>query len=218
MAVRPRARAARAPSRRARPRATYHHGDLRRELVRVALALVDEGQGDSFTLREAARRVGVNHRAVYHHFADKRELLAAIAIEGYEQLAAAMHAAVADLPPTPVTDRLLAVAAAYVRFAHEHPAHYRVMFGPRLNRDGRFPTIEAALQQSIDLVGRELSAGFATGELAPRDTFQATLSLWAALHGVAQLILDRRIQVRPALIPRYAAELVRPMILGLAAG
>ncbi len=43
-------------------RATFHHGDLRRALVEAALTLVAEGQGDSFTLREAAPAVVTEHR------------------------------------------------------------------------------------------------------------------------------------------------------------
>jgi AcrR family transcriptional regulator len=183
--------------------------------VRVALTLVGEGQGD-FTLREAARRIGVNHRAVYNHFADKRDLFAAIALEGLERLVADLRDAVAAMPPAPVSPRLGALAGAYARFAVDHPAQYRVMFGPRLNRDGRFPAIETALRAAMDVVGGELVAGMERGELGRRDVLQGTLSLWAAMHGVAQLILDRRISVRPALIPRYAAELVQPLIDGFA--
>lgn len=180
----------------------------------MALTLVGEGHGD-FTLREAARRIGVNHRAVYNHFADKRDLLAAVALDGLERLVGELAAAVGALPASPVSARLAALASAYARFAIAHPEQYRVMFGPRLNLDGRFPAIEVALRAAMDVVGGELEAGMARGELARRDVFQGTLSLWAAMHGVAQLILDRRIAVRPALIPRYAAELVQPLIDGL---
>jgi AcrR family transcriptional regulator len=203
-----------AAKRRPRPRTTYHHGDLPRELVRVALTLLGEGQGD-FTLREAARRVGVNHRAVYNHFADKRELFAAIALDGLERLVAELREALNDLPPSPVTHRLAALAGTYARFAVINPTQYRVMFGPRLNRDGRFPFIEVALREATDLVGNELTQGMRRGELRERDVLQSTLSLWSAMHGVAQLIIDRRIAVKPHLIPRYAAELVQPLIDGL---
>jgi AcrR family transcriptional regulator len=66
--------------------ATYHHGDLRRALVDAALALVQERGAEGFTLREAARRVGVSQTAPYRHFETKEALLAAVAEEGFTTL------------------------------------------------------------------------------------------------------------------------------------
>ena len=74
-------------------RSAYHHGDLKRVLVDAAIALVAEGQNWDFSLREVARRAGVSHNAPYNHFADKRDLLAAVAAAGYEALRARMVAA-----------------------------------------------------------------------------------------------------------------------------
>ena len=65
----------------------YHHGDLQRALVRAAIEVLSESQSTDFSLRELARRAGVSHNAPYKHFADKRELLAAISAEGFELLA-----------------------------------------------------------------------------------------------------------------------------------
>ncbi|HZD27418.1 MAG TPA: helix-turn-helix domain-containing protein, partial [Xanthobacteraceae bacterium] len=65
----------------------YHHGDLRRVVVVAALEILSETQSLDFSLRELARRAGVSHNAPYKHFADKRELLAAVSAVGFEQLA-----------------------------------------------------------------------------------------------------------------------------------
>src|SRR5262245_31130726 len=64
----------------------YHHGDLRRTIVRAALEILSETQSVEFSLRELARRAGVSHNAPYKHFADKRELLAAVSTAGFELL------------------------------------------------------------------------------------------------------------------------------------
>ena len=68
-------------------RPTYHHGDLRNSLIRAALVLVAERGVEGFSLREAARTVGVSASACYRHFADREELLAAVAHEGITTLA-----------------------------------------------------------------------------------------------------------------------------------
>ena len=64
----------------------YHHGDLRRALIDTALELVTEEQDWAFSLREVARRAGVSHQAPYNHFPEKQDLLAAVAIVGFERL------------------------------------------------------------------------------------------------------------------------------------
>jgi AcrR family transcriptional regulator len=71
-------------------RAAYHHGDLRRALLAASLDLVDEGGIGALSLREVARKAGVSHNAPYHHFRDRGSLLAALAEEGFAELAREM--------------------------------------------------------------------------------------------------------------------------------
>src|SRR5271155_211382 len=71
----------------------YHHGNLAPTLIHAALALLKETQDWAFSLREVARRAGVSHNAPYKHFPEKRDLLAAVAAEGFEALAGRMAAA-----------------------------------------------------------------------------------------------------------------------------
>ena len=75
----------------------YHHGDLRRAIVKAALEILHETQSLEFSLRELARRADVSHNAPYKHFADKRELLAAVSAAGFETLTKRMARAIAGL-------------------------------------------------------------------------------------------------------------------------
>ena len=104
-------------------RPTYHHGDLRAAILTEAAHLVAERGADRVSLRELAREAGVSHAAPAHHFTDRRGLFTALAAQGFEMLAAAL----AEARP-----RFLDAASAYVRFAIEHPGHYRVMFDKSL--------------------------------------------------------------------------------------
>src|ERR1700742_3950916 len=105
----------------------YHHGDLRRVIVKAALEILRETQSLEFSLRELARRAGVSHNAPYKHFADKRELLAAVSAVGFELLAKRMAEATKELHDP--RDRLAAMARAYVHRGVDNPALYRLMFG-----------------------------------------------------------------------------------------
>src|SRR4051794_1371250 len=105
----------------------YHHGDLRRAIVKAAIEILHETQSLEFSLRELARRAGVSHNAPYKHFADKRELLAAVSAAGFEMLTKRMTREVADLANP--RERLFAMLRAYVDHGVENPALYSLMFG-----------------------------------------------------------------------------------------
>jgi AcrR family transcriptional regulator len=73
----------------------YHHGDLRNALVASAVRLIEASGTSSFSLREAAREVGVSANAAYRHFDDKSALMTAVAAFGFRQLATQMVGAMA---------------------------------------------------------------------------------------------------------------------------
>ncbi len=64
-------------------REQFRHGDLPAALIRVALARFEADGAEAISLRDLARAVGVNHRAVYRHFPDKLSLMARVAQEGW---------------------------------------------------------------------------------------------------------------------------------------
>ena len=76
----------------ARPK-SYHHGNLRAELLDAAIEQLRSSSVEDLSLRALARSVGVSQTAPYRHFADKGELLAAMATRGYRGLLSALHRA-----------------------------------------------------------------------------------------------------------------------------
>src|SRR6478672_9368201 len=113
-------------------RDTYHHGDLKRALTEAALELVKEKGPKGFTLREVARRAGVSAAAPYRHFADKSQLLAAVATQGFVQLHETLTATAAKT--TDLHAQVIAMGRTYVRWAITHADYYQVMFGSELDK------------------------------------------------------------------------------------
>ena len=72
---------------------SYHHGDLRAEILAKAADLVAQRGADGISLRELAREAGVSHAAPAHHFTDRRGLFTALAAEGWHKLAVALDGA-----------------------------------------------------------------------------------------------------------------------------
>jgi AcrR family transcriptional regulator len=174
----------------------YHHGDLHTAIVRAALDVLSESQSTEFSLRELARRAGVSHNAPYKHFADKRELLAAVSAVGFELLAKQMTDAMNELDSP--RERLAAIARAYVCGGVDNPALYRLMFGGYLaGQDNGRPAVEkyAAYNLKALLVGA-ISDG-ALGHRIPntaanaRKIDGAILTFWSQMHGLTLLLVDR---------------------------
>jgi AcrR family transcriptional regulator len=173
------------PVRRARP---YHHGDLRRALLREATALLRARGVEALSLRELARRLNVTPAAPYAHFPDKAALLAALSEAGFRTLGLALRRAFKDAATGPI-ERLRAMAREYVGFAVEHPAHFRLMFGSeRPPIDEHAPLHRAAHDVSgvmLDAVVDCQRAGY----LAPGDPMELVVFVWVIIHGIAVLVL-----------------------------
>lgn len=166
-----------------KPRATYHHGDLRAALLQAARALLDAGGVPALSLREVARRAGVTHQAPYHHFADRETILAELVTQGFDELErrlAKAHARPGDPAAT-----LAASCQAYVGFALDHPGVFRTMFRTDLCDTGRFPrAVEAGARAHAELLHlvRLVHGGSDDPALAAMH--------WAQVHGLAGLLLD----------------------------
>ncbi|MQY02125.1 TetR/AcrR family transcriptional regulator [Actinomadura macrotermitis] len=164
----------------ATPTSTYHHGDLRAACLSAALELLEEDGTTGLSLRAVARRAGVSAMAPYRHYPNRDALVSAVAAEGYRRLAQALAAA----HPAPASpDDLAEVAIAYVRFAIEHPALFRVMFAEPCDPDdeGRVAAI-AVISDYVQGIVRDVFPDADPEPLAD--------AVWAFVHGLAFLYLD----------------------------
>jgi AcrR family transcriptional regulator len=173
----------------------YHHGDLRNALVASAVRLIETSGTSSFSLREAAREVGVSANAAYRHFDDKSALMTAVAAFGFRQLATQMVGAMASAAggrakgPASVA-RFKAVGRAYVEFAVAHPELFRVMFGECGAECRQAEPGDDATEDPWSLLGKTLDALVADGLLATEVRPGAELKAWSVVHGFASLALD----------------------------
>jgi AcrR family transcriptional regulator len=162
----------------------YHHGDLKRALITAALQLVTEKGPKGFTLSEAARRAGVSNAAPYRHFASREDLLATIALQGFEDLRKALAAV--ETMPDPVA-RVVALGGVYVRWAVEHSAHYEVMFGKEARGFESGGWLAAAGHRAFDVLVEAIQEGQAAGIIRRGDPLSVAGPTWALMHGVASL-------------------------------
>lgn len=164
----------------------YHHGNLKEALMRAALELIAQKGPSGFTFAEAARWAGVSPAAPYRHFRDRDELLANVALRGFEQFETALARAWDDGRPDAFTafERL---GKAYLDFARTEPAYYSAMFEAGVPLD-----VSPALREAGDrafavlrAAAERLVAGLPPGKRPP--AMMMGLHIWALSHGIASL-------------------------------
>jgi AcrR family transcriptional regulator len=170
-------------------RKTYHHGDLRQQLVAAAEQIIAERGVEGFTLREAARRVGVSPAAPSHHFNDARGLLTEVALLGFRDFAAALEAADKRGGKDPAR-RLAEQGAAYVKFALKYPARFQLMFRVDKHDHGNAEFVRVS-QSSFRILEDAIRAATGTapiGALDP-DAQGLLIAVWSMVHGYSHLAL-----------------------------
>ncbi len=175
---------------RPRKRATYHHGDLRSALIAAADGIIAQEGIEGFSLRAAAKRAGVSQSAPAHHFGSAKGLLTEVALLAYQRLGEYLENA--GRSDDPAKD-MRTVSLAFVRFALDHPGHFRLMFRhdlvdrshpryeeTRLKPGTRFDTAVAAYhgKAAMDLERFEDAADF--------------FGAMSTVHGLAHLVLAEK--------------------------
>jgi AcrR family transcriptional regulator len=176
----------------------YHHGDLRRALLHGAIELLAEGGTASLTMRGAAQRAGVSPAAPYRHFTDKRAMMAAVAEEGFLALERACVGAVSGRDADAV-EAFWRRGVAYVTFAIENPAHYRVMFGPEIPDKTAYEGLFVAATAAYEALRRSLRACVSAGFFGEDQIELRAMRAWSLVHGLASLYIDGQLSAQGAL-------------------
>ncbi len=170
----------------------YHHGDLAQALKTLALALIATRGVEGFSMRQAAATLGVAPSAVYRHFADKSELLSALAHDGFQamgalwlQRVALLEPHIGDNPAVRSIARFSAGADAYFQFGLDHPALFQLMFGPFGTGSAQW-VMQAADMPSNPyfMLGQALDGLRDAQVITPSARAHAEVSAFSAIHGL----------------------------------
>jgi AcrR family transcriptional regulator len=173
-------------------KAAYHHGDLKNALIRAGTQILSSDGVAALSLRKVAQLAGVSHAAPYAHFQDKQALIAAISTEGYRRLYEAIRAAAERHAGDPAA-QLVECAWAYVKFALDDPAHFKVTMSGIVEKEQDFPAFVEMSQKSFTLVVELVEMGQQAGVLRPGPPDLVAVGIWSLLHGLASLLLENQI-------------------------
>jgi AcrR family transcriptional regulator len=166
------------------PTRTYHHGDLRAALLEQAEQTLRERGEGAISLRELARDLGVSHAAPSRHFKDRRALLDALALVGFDRLGARL--AEADRPAAGFGERLTGLAHATVDFAAHEPELMALMFS-RNNDSEALDEMHKAWTRVASPVFAVIADGQRTGDVHEGDVERIAVSAFVCVHGVGSL-------------------------------
>lgn len=166
----------------------YHHGNLRQALVEAALDLIEAKGPTGFTLSEAAKQAGVTPAAVYRHFDGRDDLIAEVALQGYEIFGALMQLAYRAGQPSALA-AFAATGRAYLAFARKHPGHYIAMFesGISVSRTPELTAAAVAARSVMEQAADQISEHIPEQNRQPAAMFSA--NMWAMSHGVVELFV-----------------------------
>jgi AcrR family transcriptional regulator len=160
----------------------------RRRLIMDTARTLAEAEGwDAVTTRRLSTEIEYSQPVLYKHFTGMEEIAAALAVEGFGELADVLHAARVDAESA--EHALTPIAHAYLDFARDNPALYDAMFTRATTlrfaaRDTPPPLLRAftALHDAIAAIAGD------------RDADTLTEVFWAALHGMATLARGQRLR------------------------
>lgn len=199
------------------PKAAYHHGDLRAQLISAVRELVETHGPDGFSVAEAARRAGVSSAAPYKHFKDRHEILRGVVSEAMDRLRAAMQARAAAHPHGSL-EAVAAVGQAYVDFAKGEPGVFRLVFGLTEGHENA-PDLLAKGEGCFGVVVLAVAnrLGLSPGD---PDVQRRAYILWSFVHGHSFLTIDMKHKVASAEIDdwEYLMAISRAILTALPPG
>ena len=155
----------------------------RRAQILSAARRIAELEGwSNVTVRRLSDEISYSQPVLYAHFGSREGILAAVSIEGFQELGLALEKARRRVKRGSTVE---SVAAAYLEFAASSPALYEVMFSLSLSVPfgdaATPPELRFAFSQFLELFPGQSSKAEVLSEL-----------FWASLHGVAELTRTKR--------------------------
>ena len=155
----------------------------RAQIITAARQIAEHEGWPSVTVRRLSDEISYSQPVLYAHFGSREGILAAVAIEGFGEMGAALEKARKKVRRGGILD---AVANAYLEFAATSPALYEVMFSLSLSVKFDDPATPPELRYAFSQLA-ELFEGQSS-----RVTILSEL-LWASLHGMADLTRTKRL-------------------------
>ena len=161
---------------------TYHHGNLKEELIACACKLCDRDGYTKLSIRSLAKESGVSQTAPYRHFETKECVYAAVATVGFKKLNELVFF---DSPKKITKTKLVANASKYIEFGLKNANTYDLMFGTAVGNFADYPDLLKSANETYD----NMKDSFASlADDSEQIIAFKCITLWYMLHGLVGII------------------------------
>jgi AcrR family transcriptional regulator len=192
---------------------TYHHGNLRQQLIDVALQAIEGNGYQALSLRDLAQAVGVTRAAPYRHFVDRDALLRACALEGFRHLLAAHQEKMQG--SASAQEKVRQLCQAFLNFSAERPQLFMLMYDSGLLQQAEEDDELGSLLRGLyEDVAKSLAAALQEhdeGKLKAR-----MIAMWSTLYGYARLRQSR--MLKPYMVEPLSREQAEAAVIAAAIG
>jgi AcrR family transcriptional regulator len=166
---------------------TYHHGNLKQELIDCACRLCERDGYTKLSIRSLAKESGVSQTAPYRHFKTKEVLYASVATEGFKKLSKAFHV---DANKKITKKHLVEIGCKYIEFGLKNANTYDLMFGTAVGNFADYPELLKSANASYENFRSSFSK--LANDSDEVIAFKC-ITLWSMVHGLVGIL--RKVQV-----------------------
>ena len=166
---------------------SYHHGNLKEELISCACAMCERDGYTKLSIRSLAKESNVSQTAPYRHFKTKEDLYAAVSTNGFNKLSKAIHV---DIDKKVTKKQIVDMAIKYIEFGLKNANTYDLMFGTAVGNFSNYPDLLESANSSYDNFRSSFSklANDSNEVIAFK-----CITLWSMVHGLVGIL--RKVQI-----------------------
>lgn len=170
----------------------YHHKNLKEVILQETILYIEENGFEEISLRKIGLKAGVAHTAIYHHYKDKDDLLAAVASQLIEKFLADVKISNEIFSKEPYR-QFFNYGNMYIEFASKNKNLFKLMFGKHNLDPLKYERLRKASADALKYLISLVEECQRINIIKKGPVFQIAMSIWSITHGYATLIVDNRV-------------------------
>ena len=174
---------------------SYHHGNLREELIEKGIEVINEAGEEKLSLRKVAKMCGVSNAAPYTYFKKKSDLLYAMSDYIWGILTVKLDRTRQKYENQ--EDLLVKLGKTYVMFFCENHRYYHFMISRKnmkIDLFSKFSEIENNNEKAFSILKIEAMKILEKMGVPNQDMQDKIIAMWALVQGLTTIMITNDIK------------------------
>lgn len=168
---------------------------LRNKILEVSKEILIKDGFSKMSMRRIAKRADVSATSIYLYFENKDDLLVTLIEESIFKLKSALLEVLE--PSGDLIYQLEIITRRYVDYALKHPQEYEIIYMVRPEEMPKYPKEKFRdVRSAYELIADVINEGNRKEYIEIEDSLISAYTLWAQIHGVVTVILNKRLDTR----------------------